>query len=103
MGYRNNRLDSCLDGCRAKGRRGGRAGLAWIIAFGVILIASAGPALGQFNVQPMKVDLQPRAGKRIVTMIDGIMTICNAIKEKLQDVQSTTNQLAGAIVENAVT
>lgn len=70
MGYRNNRLDSCLDGCRAKGRRGGRAGLAWIVAFGVVLIASAGPALGQFNVQPMKVDLQVRPNKRIVTIVE---------------------------------
>jgi hypothetical protein len=70
MGYRNNKLDSCLGGGRAKGCLGGRAGLAWVVAFGVVLIASAGPALGQFNVQPMKVDLQPRPGKQIITMID---------------------------------
>ena len=70
MGNSNIRTDSGLGGCGAKGCRGGRAGLAWIVAFGVALIASAGPALGQFNVQPMKVDLQVRPGKRIVTTID---------------------------------
>ncbi len=63
MRYRNNRMDSCLDVHWTSGRRNGGAGLAWVVVLGVVLLASAGPALGQFKVQPMKVDLQVRPGR----------------------------------------
>lgn len=70
MGYRNDRMDSCLNGCGAKRRRSGKAGLAWIVAIGVALLTSAGPALAQFNVQPMKFDFQVRPGKRVVSVLE---------------------------------
>ncbi|MBL7184689.1 MAG: hypothetical protein ISS70_00055 [Phycisphaerae bacterium] len=70
MGYRNNRIDSCPDGCRANRRGRGKAGLVWIVALAVVLLASAGPALGQFTVTPLKFDLQLRPGKRVVSVLD---------------------------------
>jgi len=70
MGYRNNRIDSCPDGCRANRRGSGKAGSVWIVALAVVLLASAGPAFGQFNVTPLKFDLQLRPGKRVVTVLD---------------------------------
>jgi len=69
MGYKNNRMDSCLDGWRANGRHSGKAGLVWMVALTVVLLVSAGPALGQFNVTPMKFDLQLRPGKRVVSVL----------------------------------
>ena len=63
MRYGNNRMDSYLDVHRTSGRRYGGVGLAWVVVLGAVLLASAGPALGQFKVQPMKVDLQVRPGK----------------------------------------
>ena len=69
MGCKNNRIDSCPDGWAANRRRSGKAGLVWIVALAVVLLASAGPALGQFNVSPMKFDLQLRPGKRVVSVL----------------------------------
>jgi len=42
-----------------------RAGLIWIIALGAALLVSAGPAFGQFTVQPMQVELAVTPGKLV--------------------------------------
>jgi hypothetical protein len=55
-------MDSRLDVHWTGGRRYGGAGLAWVVVLGAVLLASAGPALGQFKVDPMKIDLQVRLG-----------------------------------------
>ena len=74
MENRKNRMDSRPDGRKTGGCRGGQSvakvawsgsGLNWIVALAVVLLASAGPALGQFTVQPMKFDLQITAGKLV--------------------------------------
>ncbi len=70
MGYRNNRMDSCSDGYRAQGCRSGQAGLVWIGALCVVLLASAGPALGQYTVQPMKVVVPVRPGKLVKSVLE---------------------------------
>ncbi|MHC4434212.1 MAG: hypothetical protein ACYTBS_20405, partial [Planctomycetota bacterium] len=70
MGYRyNRRMDSCQDSWPADRRGSGKAGLVWIIVLAVALLSSAGPALGQFNVTPLKFDLQLRPGKRVVSVL----------------------------------
>ena len=71
MGNENTtNMDFSLCGCRADGRRGRRAGLAWMVVLGVALLASAGPALGQYTVQPMKFDLQVTPGKLLPQVLD---------------------------------
>lgn len=78
MGNRNNKMDCRLEGVRAGGWRDGstggvgctRSGLVGIVALGVVLLASAGPALGQFAVQPMKLDLQLTPGKLLPQVIE---------------------------------
>jgi hypothetical protein len=67
---KTNNIDTRLFGCRADGRRGERAGLARIVVLGVALLASAAPALGQYTVQPMKLDFQVRPGKLIVSSLN---------------------------------
>jgi len=62
-------MDSLLDGWGANRRHSGKAGLVCIVALAVVLLASAGPALGQFNVTPMKFDLQLRPGKRVISVL----------------------------------
>jgi len=69
MRYRNNRMDTCLDVHWTSGRRNDGAGLAWVVVLGVVLLASAGPALGQFKVQPMKVDLHVRPGRGAISVV----------------------------------
>ncbi len=46
------------------------AGLIWIIAIGAALLVSAGPAFGQFTVQPMKIELAVTPGKLIKSAIE---------------------------------
>jgi hypothetical protein len=41
------------------------AGLIWIIAIGAALLVSAGPAFGQFTVQPMQLNLSVTPGKLV--------------------------------------
>lgn len=67
---KTDNIDSSLCGCRTDGRRGGGAGLAWIVVLGAALLASAAPALGQYTVQPMKLDFTPRPGKLIVSPLN---------------------------------
>ncbi|TKJ39214.1 MAG: hypothetical protein CEE38_00210 [Planctomycetes bacterium B3_Pla] len=75
-------MDSSLQGCRTNERgnsRGGQfvkngalkgPGLTWIVAIGIALVVSSMPAFGQFTVQPMKVELQIRPGRRAVRAIE---------------------------------
>ncbi len=76
MRDRSNRMDACLNGNKNKGDNGrsrqfvanrivNGAGLIWIIAIGAALLVSAGPAFGQFTVQPMKLELAVTPGKII--------------------------------------
>ena len=73
---RGNRMDACLNDNKNKsdiGKPGqsaanyivNGAGLIWIIAIGAALLVSAGPAFGQFTVQPMKLELAVTPGKII--------------------------------------
>ncbi len=70
MGNGNTNMDLSLCGCRADGRRVGRAGLARIVVLGAALLASAGPALGQYTVQPMKLEFEVRPGRMIVSSLN---------------------------------
>ena len=45
------------------------AGLIWILAIGAALLVSAGPAFGQFTVQPMKLELAVTPGKLVKTVL----------------------------------
>lgn len=76
MRDRSNRMDACLNGNKNKSDNGkpsqsvanrivNGAGLIWIIAIGAALLVSAGPAFGQFTVQPMKLELVVTPGKLI--------------------------------------
>lgn len=77
----NNRTDSCLDGNKINKIANGRprqslanlafngSGLIWIIATGVALLVSAGPAFGQFTVQPMKIEFEVTPGKLVKSVI----------------------------------
>jgi hypothetical protein len=69
-------MDACLSNSRARSDDGkscqfvikritGRIELFWIIAIGAALLMSAGPAFGQFTVQPMKLELAITPGKLI--------------------------------------
>jgi hypothetical protein len=69
MGNENTNMDFSLCGCRADGRRGRRAGLAWIVVLGVALLVSAGPALGQYTVQPMQFDIPVTPGKLVKSVL----------------------------------
>jgi hypothetical protein len=68
-----------------------KTGLFWIIAIGVALLMSAGPAFGQFTVQPMKLELQVTPGKLVKSELrvhsfdpDEVHTITMSITELSQ-------------------
>ncbi len=74
----SNRMDACLSDNKNKSDNGkpsqsvanrlvNGAGLIWIIAIGAALLVSAGPAFGQFTVQPMKMELAVTPGKLVKT------------------------------------
>ncbi len=80
MRDRSNRMDACLNGNKNKSDNGkprqsvanrivNGAGLIWIIAIGAALLVSAGPAFGQFTVQPMKLELAVTPGKLIKSIL----------------------------------
>jgi hypothetical protein len=53
------------------GNMGGRLpGLVWTVAIGVALLISAGPALGQISVEPMKLEIQVTPGKIVSSVIN---------------------------------
>ncbi|OHB84705.1 MAG: hypothetical protein A2Z38_11675 [Planctomycetes bacterium RBG_19FT_COMBO_48_8] len=71
-------MDACLNDNKNKSDNGkpsqsvanrlvNGAGLIWIIAIGAALLVSAGPAFGQFTVQPMKMELAVTPGKLVKT------------------------------------
>lgn len=77
---RSNRMDACLNGNKNKSDNGkpgqsaanrivNGAGLIWIIAIGAALLVSAGPAFGQFTVQPMKLELAVTPGKMVKSVL----------------------------------
>jgi len=76
MRDRSNRMDACLIDSKSRGDNStfrqyvakhiiGGTKLIWIIAIGTALLLSAGPAFGQFTVQPMKLELAITPGKLI--------------------------------------
>ena len=79
MRERIHRMDACLNNntnksdnsannkpCQSGANRVvNRAGLIWIIAIGVALLASANPAFGQFTVQPMQLEFAVTPGKLV--------------------------------------
>ncbi len=76
MRDRRNRMNVCLNDTRSHSDNGksrqlvakrivGGTELIWIIAIGAALLLSAGPAFGQFTVQPMKMELAITPGKII--------------------------------------
>ena len=82
MRNENIRMDSCLDGNDINKGDNERFSLSvtnhvfngsrlmWIIAIGVALLVSAGPASGQFTVQPMRVEFAITPGKQIKSVIN---------------------------------
>jgi hypothetical protein len=76
MRDRRNGMNACLNGTKSESGNGksrqsvakrivGGTELIWIIAIGAALLLSAGPAFGQFTVQPMKLELAITPGKLI--------------------------------------
>jgi len=72
----SNRIDACLSGSKiendsSKSRQSDanriviRANLIWIVASGIAILSSVGPAFGQFTVQPMKLELAVTPGRII--------------------------------------
>lgn len=76
----NDRMDSRRQDEEAGGRRGSQAireavrsrpsGLAGLVALWAVLLVATGPAMGQFTVQPMKLDFEIRPGKLITSLIE---------------------------------
>ena len=77
---RSNRMDACSNDNKNKSDNGklsqsganrivNGAGLIWIIAIGAALLVSAGPAFGQFTVQPMKLELAVTPGKLVKSIL----------------------------------
>ena len=74
---KDSRLDSAAMNSRAEGRPGRpitNAGLSrsvsvWMALIGMALLASGGPAFGQFTVDPMKVELQVTPGKIFKSLV----------------------------------
>jgi type I restriction enzyme S subunit len=65
--------------------------------------ATAQPVISGRKVYPIVVGLPPTAEQhRIVAKVDKLMAICNTLKARLNDAQTTQIQLADAIVEQAV-
>lgn len=48
----------------------GLARLIWSVVIGAVLLAAAGPALGQFAIEPMKLEVQVTPGKIISSVIN---------------------------------
>lgn len=80
MRDRSNRMDACLNGNKNESDNGkfrqsaanrivNGTGLIWIIAIGAALLVSAGPAFGQFTVQPMKLELAVTPGKLVKSIL----------------------------------
>jgi hypothetical protein len=76
MRDRGNRMNACLNDTKSESGNGksrqsvakrivSGTELLWFIAFGAALLLSAGPAFGQFTVQPMKLELAITPGKLI--------------------------------------
>ncbi len=77
----NYRKDSRLDSAAMNNRVGGkperpignagpsRSVSVWMVLIGMALLASAGPAFGQFTVEPMKVELQVTPGKIVKSLV----------------------------------
>lgn len=66
--FLNNNIDRCDNSRRdylGNKKVINGAGLIWIIAIGVALLVSAGPAFGQFTVQPMQLNLSVTPGKLV--------------------------------------
>jgi type I restriction enzyme S subunit len=61
------------------------------------------PGIGRDDVNNSLFQLPPLAEQhRIVTKVDELMAICDALKARINDAQTTQIQLADAIVEQAV-
>jgi len=75
-------------------------------AFEQLVSASGSTAQQAIYLRDLKKILFPIAPlaeqKRIVTKVDELMAICDELKAKIKDVQTTQIQLANAIVERAV-
>ncbi|MBN1804326.1 MAG: hypothetical protein JW837_03665 [Sedimentisphaerales bacterium] len=76
MRDRSNRMDACLNDSKSESNKSNYrqsvakrivngTELIWIIVIGAALLLSAGPAFGQFTVQPMKLELAITPGKII--------------------------------------
>ncbi len=66
--------------------------------------ATAQPVISGRKVYPIIVGLPPTAEQhRIVAKVDELMTLCDTLKTRLNDAQTTQVHLADAIVEQAVT
>lgn len=80
MRNKNYRTDSCLDIARTYDCAGGLGGriedggrnryrAIWMALMGAALLLSAGPAFGQFTVEPMKLELQVTPGKIVKSLV----------------------------------
>lgn len=64
---------------------------------------SATPIINRSKWEELLVPLPPEAEQhRIVAKVDELMTLCNTLKARLTDAQTTQVYLADAVVEQAV-
>jgi type I restriction enzyme S subunit len=65
--------------------------------------ATAQPVISGRKIYPIVIGLPPTAEQhRIVAKLDEVLAICDTLKERLNDAQTTQVQLADTIVEQAV-
>ena len=68
------------------------------------ITGTAQPKMNQTKMNLIVLALPPLAEQqRIVAKVDELMAVCDTLKARLNDAQTTQVQLADAIVEQAVT
>jgi hypothetical protein len=86
----NSRSDNGKTGRSIAKRIGCRTELIGIVAFGVVLLLSSGPAFGQFTVQPMKLELAITPGK----LLKSELNIQSLDTDESHTIKMTTTELS---------
>jgi hypothetical protein len=111
--FLNNNINKCensrpcqgLEGFRPSNRRRdwretksiiNRAGLIWIVAIGAALMISAGPAFGQFTVQPLQLNFSVTPGKLVKSTLRVQSFDPNNVHNITMSVTELTQSIDGA-------
>lgn len=77
----------------------------WLLGIDLAILNSGTsvPQINNKDIAPLLFPIPPlREQHRIVAKVDELMTLCGALKDRLEDAQTTRVQLADALVEQAV-